>query len=355
MERTKDPSEHAREPTTPTPTPPPTRAENLQERTLDAGEYVASLPERLVRSAAAGAGGLVHETSEVVLPPPIRHSQLYQSTIGRMVRIVVEFVGGVSGPEAADAMAIQDLAVRKLAGNAVEVASVVAVGWSPLWMLAAAADVTGGTRAYLDAFVKELEDSHVLPPDANVSSVDELLAALGNTSGQMADTIDIPPLALNDMRTSLQEFRSHAGQLPDPRDLTQIFTEMNRAAAEQNRSLFTVSSLVAAGAVQAGIQLGNVHVFSFYRGSLSTIRAEGVPAYLQRISQPYLEAAALHLRPSSSTHTQRLLRRFLTRRWRKRSANEGSPPAIEATKTDRPEESRAGDPEDDTTRQSQRP
>lgn len=300
---------------------------SLQERTLDAGQYVASLPERLVRTAAVGAGGLVHETTEVILPPPIRRSQLYQSTIGRMVRIVVEFVGGVAGEEAADSMAVKDLAVRKLAGNAVELASVFAVGWSPLWLLAAAADVTGGTRAYLDAFVAELKDSHVLPPDADVSTADDLLAALEGTSGQMADTIDIPPMALADMRDSLGRFRENAESLPDPRDLTQIFTDMNEAAAQQNRSLLGVSSLVAAGAIQAGIQLGNVHLFSFYRDSLSTIRTEGVPAYLQRISQPYLEAAAHHLRPSNRTHTQRLLGRFFQLVQRKRSEMVAPPPA----------------------------
>lgn len=306
---------------------------SLQERTLDAGQYVASLPERLVRTAAVGAGGLVHETSEFILPPPVRRSQLYQSTVGRMLRIIVEFVGGVASGESAESLAVRDLAVRKLAGNAVEMASVVAVGWSPLWLLAAAADVTGGTRAYLDAFVKELKESHVLAPDADVSSVDDLLAALEGTSGQMADTIDIPPLALNEMRTSLGNFRQNAQSLPDPRDMTQIFAEMNRAAAEQNRSLFTVSSLVAAGAIQAGIQLGNVHLFSFYRDSLSTIRTEGVPAYLQRISQPYLEAAAHHLRPSSGTHTQRLLGRFVGLVRRKRNEMVASPTDAKAKDT----------------------
>lgn len=306
-----------------------TLAESLQERTLDAGQYVASLPERLVRTAAVGAGGIVHETSEVVLPPPIRHSQLYQTTIGRMVRIVIEFVGGVSGEEEADEMAVKDLAVRKLAGNAVEMASVFAVGWSPLWLLAAAADVTGGTRAYLDAFVKELQESHVLAADADVSSVDDLLAALEGTSGQMADTIDIPPMALADMRDSLGKFRENAETLPNPRDLTQIFGEMNKAAAEQNRSLLGVSSLVAAGAIQAGIQLGNVHLFSFYRDSLGTIRTEGVPAYVQRISQPYLEAAANHLHPRSGTHTQRLLGRFIKQIRQKRRKTLGLPPEAE--------------------------
>ncbi len=314
----------------PNPKREPALAEGLQERALDAGQYVATLPERLVRTAAAGAGGLVYETSEVILPPPIRRSQLYQSTLGRMLRIVIEFVGGVADGEPADEMEAKDLAVRKLAGNAVEMASIFAVGWSPLWLLAAAADVTGGTRAYLDTFVTELKSSGVLAADADVSSVDDLLAALGGTSGQMADTIDIPPMALDEMRASLSAFRQNAQSLPDPRDMVQVFGEMNKAAAEQNRSLFTVSSLVAAGAIQAGIQLGNVHLFSFYRDSLATIRAEGAPAYVQRISQPYLEAAGRHLHPASGTHTQRLLGRFLGHVRRQRAQAKSAARANEA-------------------------
>ena len=42
-------------------------------------------------------------------------------------------------------------------GNAVELGSIAAFGFSPLWLLAAAADVTHGTRVYLDAFVRELK------------------------------------------------------------------------------------------------------------------------------------------------------------------------------------------------------
>ena len=336
---------------TPNSTRKPTNTARLQERTLDAGKYVATLPERLVRTAAAGGGGFIHETSAHILPPPLRHSQLYQSTVGRMLRIVIEFVGGVGGEESDEDMAIKDLAVRKLAGNAVEMASVVAVGWSPLWLLAAAADVTGGTRAYLDTFVNELKSSHVLAPDADVSSVDDLLAALGGTSGQMADTIDIPPLALDEMRNSLGQFRENAESLPDPRRLTQIFTEMNRAATEQNRSLLVVSSLVAAGAIQAGIQLGNVHVFSFYRDSLGTIRTEGAPAYVQRISQPYLEAAAHHLRPSSGTHTQRLVGGFFGRLRRNRTQLTGSLSDSGAAKDESTSEQDGSDSGNDRTRE----
>ena len=67
------------------------------------------------------------------------------------------------------------LAVRKTAGNAVELGSIAAFGFSPLWLLAAGADVTHGTRVYLDAFVRELKVAGVLAEEARLGSVDELL------------------------------------------------------------------------------------------------------------------------------------------------------------------------------------
>ena len=272
-------------------------------------EYVASLPERLVRTAAAGGGGLLLETSNLILPHPVRHhSKLYQATVARVIRITVEFVGGVRGRYPAESMDAGELAVRKLGGNAVELASFVAVGFSPLWVLAAASDVIGGMRTYLDTLVRELKVSGVLAEDTDVSSVDDLLTALENTSGQVADTIDIPPLAVEHMRTSLGLFRQNVELVPGPSRLARLFAELNEASREQNRSVLVVSSLVAADAIQAGIQLGNTHLFSFYGDSLAAIRREGIPSYLGRIGQPYLDAATRHLDPGSEAHTPRLLR-----------------------------------------------
>jgi hypothetical protein len=228
-----------------------------------------------------------------------------------MLRIIVELVGGVRGRYAPEAISAQELAVRKLAGNALEMASFVAVGWSPLWLLAAAADLMGGTRLYLQLFVQELKRTGVLPQDADVSSVADLLRLLGSTSQQMADTIDIPPLSVEEMRRSLHLLRKHAATLPPPERLAALLAELQRAAQQHNRSLLLVSSLIAAGAVQAGIQMGHTYLFDYYRQALTTIQQEGLSAYVQRISKPYVEAAARHLDPLRRTHTQRLLQGVL--------------------------------------------
>ncbi len=64
--------------------------------------YLASLPERLPRAAATRVGGILHESSLVLLPEWARRSQVYQALIGRMLRITVEWVGGVKGIKPAD-------------------------------------------------------------------------------------------------------------------------------------------------------------------------------------------------------------------------------------------------------------
>jgi hypothetical protein len=58
------------------------------------------------------------------------------------------------------------------------VGSIAAFGFSPLWLLAAASDVSHGTRVYLDALVSELKAARVIAPDEELASVDALLVSL---------------------------------------------------------------------------------------------------------------------------------------------------------------------------------
>jgi len=66
--------------------------------------YFLSLPERSLRALAVLLGGLVHETAEVLLPRWLRQSRLYQATIGGLLRIAIELVGGLTGVLPTDEM-----------------------------------------------------------------------------------------------------------------------------------------------------------------------------------------------------------------------------------------------------------
>jgi hypothetical protein len=102
--------------------------------------------------------------------------------------------------------------------------------------------------------------------------------------------------------------------LPDAAGMQRIFAELQLAAWQEDRSMLEISSMVALGAVRTGVRLGNVHIFDYYRSALRTIVEEGLLTFLRRTSTPYLTRAGSHFDPRSSTHSERLLRRWADRR-----------------------------------------
>lgn len=271
-------------------------------------KYLMSLPERTIRATAAIGGGLVTETSQLLLPRVVRDSRLYQATLGRFLRLVVELVGGVEQATASpDQLPAKELLKRKAAGNVIELAGWLTAGWSPLWLLAAVADITKGTGAYLNALVAELRTAGALPPDLEITSVEELLAALEGTSAVMADAVDLPPLKVADMRQTWQSLRNHLDELPDAASLAQLFQNLQEVSKREKVPLMTVSATIAGSAIKAGIHLGDVHIFTYYRETLNALKAEGLLAYLRRISKPYGQGAARQFDPGTKTLTQRVL------------------------------------------------
>jgi hypothetical protein len=273
--------------------------------------YLASLPERIVRSAAALVGGTVHETAQVLLPRLVRRSRLYEVTAKNLLRILVEGVGAVKGastvePEAAGA---QELALRKGAGNIVELGSILAFGFSPLWLLAGASDVTHGSRVYLQALLDELKAAGVVAPNADIGSIDDLLAVLEDTSGGTARLVDLPPLELEELRASLEELRAGASDLPSPAELAQVYEGLRMEAAREERSLLEVSSGIGLAFLLSARNVSRTHLVTPYREDWQPLRDEGFAAYAWRVGRPYAAAVTGHFHPDRDTYTERFLAR----------------------------------------------
>jgi hypothetical protein len=283
--------------------------------------YLISLPERMTRAAIAVVGGAVYETSNVALPRALRESKLYQVTIDRLLRILIEWVGDVRDVYRDEATPVQELAARKFTGNVLEVASIFAVGFSPLWLLAAASDIMGGSKAYLRALVAELEAAGHLPQDTDVASYEELLSRLETGSGVLADAIDVPPMSVREARASFDALRQQARDLPPAEDLAVLFQEMQATARREGRSLTDVSAALGLAAAKAGVEMGNAHVFDFYRDALGAIRAEGLLRFLRRVVTPYVSRAGSHFDPNQRTYTDRFLRWIDSRRGDAESRN----------------------------------
>jgi hypothetical protein len=271
---------------------------------------LVALPERVVRSAAAILGGAVHETAQVVMPRFVRQSRVYEATAKNVLRITIELVGGVGQEAQPDQPSAGKLAVRKGAGNVVEFGSIAAFGFSPLWLLAAASDLARGSRVYLAALVGELKDNGVLERDAEIASVDQLLGVLERGAGKSAALIDVPPMELKELRTSIAELAAERKELPGPDQLQALYEGLIRQARAENRSLLAVSSGIGLAFVTSAQHVGREHVWAPYREDWQPLRQEGFAAYARRVAQPYRDAVEGHFDTAKPTHTERLLRRF---------------------------------------------
>ena len=277
-------------------------------------EYVVSVPERILRAVAAALGGTIHETAELVLPRLVRTSRFYEATAKNLLRITVELVGGVERTAEHVAGEVESspkkLAVRKAGGNVVELGSILAFGFSPLWLLAGAADVTHGTRVYLDTLVGELKAAGVLARESEFASVDDLLAALEGASGTTARLIDIPPLEVEGLKRSLADLRDDAKGLPTPPELAAVYHGLLAEADREQRSPLEVSVGMGLAFFNSARKVGRQHVLDPYTEDLRPMRDEGFAAYARRVGTPYAQAVARHFDPQSQTLTERGLGRL---------------------------------------------
>jgi len=280
-----------------------------------------SIPERFVRAVFAALGGLLHESAELVLPRVVRRSRFYEATAKNLLRLSIELVGGVERQGAPEEAPAGQLAVRKGAGNVVELGSIAAFGFSPLWLIAAASDIARGSRVYLQTLVGELKAAGVLSEDVEVASVDELLGVLERGAGRTARLIDIPPVELAELRRSVSELRAEADSLPSQSELAALFRALQAEARREDRSLLEVSAGVGLAFLTSAREVGREHLAVPYVEDWEPLRREGFADYARRVATPYRRAVTEHLDPARETHTERLLERAsrsTSRAWSRR-------------------------------------
>jgi hypothetical protein len=295
--------------------------------------YLFSVPERLVRAALGLGAGTAREVGEVVLPAGVRHSQLYQNLVDATLRFLIENVGGAEGVyRTADALP-EDFLVRRTAGNAVEALGIVAFRASPVWVLAALADLCGMGRQLIPEIADALKAQGLLEPDAEFSSVDQMLDGLQRTSSRLAATINTPPLDIAGLRTEWEAIRNEArsrqpASLPSAETVGCVWSDLKAESARQERSVFETSSTMAVAAVRAlpdGVrwlsasarvgatrtgQIMAAALLDHYRQMLDEMRDVGYVTYAGRQFRPYLRAAAGQFSPSRRTLTQSVIEKL---------------------------------------------
>jgi hypothetical protein len=294
--------------------------------------YLATLPERLVRSVVGLGAGVAREVGDVALPHSVRQSRLYQNLVDTTLRFLIEQVGEVEGVYTSGEKLANDFLARRTVGNAVEALGLIAFRASPVWVLAALADVCGLGRHLIPEIAASLKEQGLLDADTEFTSVDQLLDGLERTSARVAQTINTPPLDVKALREEWgairQEARSLAPErLPTGESLVALWGDLKAESARQQKSVYETSSMLALSAVRAvpqgarwlgtsaavgAARAGQVLAASLleqYRETLRDIQQVGYTEYATRQLGPYVRAAASQFRPGKATLTGRLLDR----------------------------------------------
>jgi hypothetical protein len=299
--------------------------------------YLLSVPERILRATLGLGAGVVREVGEAGLPAAVRRSQLYQNVVDATLRFLIEQVGGAQGVYAAEETLPDNFLARRTAGNAVEALGIVAFRASPVWVLAALADLCGMGRHLIPEIADALKAQGLLDQDTQFSSVDQLLDGLERTSSRLAGSINTPPLDVAGLRQEWEIIRTEAAglrpaSLPSRETIAAMWSQLTAEAARQNRSVFETSSMMALSAARAvpdrlrwlarSARVGATrtgHMFAsalldHYAATLRDMREVGYVTYARQQLGPYFRAAAGQFSPSRRTVTERLLEKVKSRR-----------------------------------------
>jgi hypothetical protein len=265
-----------------------------------------------------------------VLPDGVRRTQLYQNLVDTTLRFVIEDVGGAEGVYRTAGSLPGDFLARRTAGNVIEVLGIVAFRASPVWVLAALADVCGAGRQLIPEIADALKAQGLLEQDTTFSSVDQMLDGLERTSSKLAGTINAPPLDVPALRAEWAAIRQEVkgmqpASLPSMDMIGAAWSELRDTSNRQGRTVFETSSMMALSTVRAlpeqarwlsaSARVGSARagqivataLLDHYRATLQEMQRSGYVAFAARQIQPYLRAAASQFSPARRTVTERWL------------------------------------------------
>jgi hypothetical protein len=287
--------------------------------------YTLSLPERLVRSLAAALGGTTKLVTDIVIPEPLRKSSTYTAIMGNTQRFLIEKVAQVQGAyanEAAESLP-EDFIPRKVAGNVIDAVGIFSLHLSPLWVFAIATDVASGSKEYLGRLTAELKSKNVIPADASIRKLDDLLDSMSQAGADSARVFDAPPLdaaAVRELRDRLaggytNVFKNATNLVPRIDDMWKQMESLARrdgVAVDTIVGLMTIDLGKTAGrAIDAAFSVGAVttdlrseKIFTSYGQTIEQIQREGALTVLERSARPFVDAIGAHMGGRTETWTE---------------------------------------------------
>jgi hypothetical protein len=297
--------------------------------------YSLSLPERAVRGTTALVSGLVGESARLIIPQAFQNSRTYKTFVSQMIDFLARDVGGVQRPgdPAPDAERpsgsepqVENFVARKVVGNFVELAGLATLHLSPLTLLAVVSDVAYGSKVYLQELAAELRKQGVIDERSTINGVQDLLDAIGNATSSTAQSLDLPPLTVEEIRKSLSQTVDAVGKIDVTRVLPQaeierLWQDMKTVGEQQNVGLFQLGSAMAMyslnqitnvgkGALASAQVAGGLfdrQILEHYRTSLGNIANKGFYQFIADSSRPYIDAIWTNFSANKQTVTEDLL------------------------------------------------
>src|SRR3954469_18435942 len=176
--------------------------------------YLLSLPERVVRSLAAVSGGLLREIGEVALPARLRRTTLYRTMVDVALRFLIQEVGEVQGIYPSEGKLAEAFLLQRGASHGVELLGILAFHASPVWVLAALADAVGGSRTLMREITTALQEEGLLERGRGFETMDQVLDGLERTGGHLANTLNLPPVNVAELRKEWEGLKVAVAAIP---------------------------------------------------------------------------------------------------------------------------------------------
>ncbi len=296
----------------------------------DISLYTLSIPERYLRGLTALTGGMLKETSDLVLPDFVRDTTTYNIFVGNILRFAVENVGGVEGLYEDEGLE-GEYATRKLLGNAIEGVGIATVHVSPLWLFAFFADSVKGGQAYLDRLQDELVEKGYIESNKLSGSLQELLDGLEKTTSSFAQNIDTPPLSREEIMGNVDEIKESIGELFSRTgrtagdvtgEVANVMQDFLDTATEEGQSLLELGGVLTLQATTRAKQAAGVavtapqvagkmlyeNILGYYKDTLSDIHEHGYARVVSETIDPYGNAIINQFSADKETWTEKLFR-----------------------------------------------
>lgn len=291
------------------------------------GLYIATLPERTIRSLLSATTGVTSLLTGLLLPKAVKESATYRVTFGMLQQFLIEKVAEVE-QESQDIVLKDKYVMRKTAGSVIEGIGLLSVRFSPVWMLAILSDVAGGSKVYLKRLIKDLERNNLIEEGASYDNVYDVLDGINNSSRMGVDAIDLPPISkeeFSEFKDSLvsQFHQNNSSSLKMYQDLEGVYKKMNETSKSEKISLSKLNGAMTLDLmkntskkgfditkVSAKTSLDMIHevVIDNYIESLDELNHIGKRKYLIDHMTPFMKQFKRHYKGEKVTMTEKAIR-----------------------------------------------